>query len=669
MSILLLSALQAVPSHANPLTWCRARYGQVFGGRSPKPVALTVGETTSRQQVIDEALAEIPAAGPGELAFSERREAVLKALGAELSEEKRLFSKLSPEERKEIAVSILTEVDAHANHVANRAEAASRIEGAGQALVSDRRLSEKSWGLSEKKTQEIFLDVFHAMLSAEGVRHSTLSPAEKSRWQDRVTKEVVARAQAVRDAILRANAASGAGEKLPLGPMAELVLAVVHHEVTTHSVSFAALTGEEGVKLADAAVAEVLSRIGPIEKALAAGIRQTSSPWNWQLRATRTSLQARLLEALHAELAKRGVAFSNLSRKVREATAETLVASALAPYQSRPTLLTTSIGLGVPIAFAYAGGMVMSDAVRPAWYIFTGILGGPFTFGVTYWLNGKMKPFFSVSPKTALVAVAHTPVERETERIGTQGRKEGASDSPVRHAMEGIGAASTGLSDPFKDGRNITKDSEINPRDSMNDAAWRIRDETDARKTLAAAVLYQAETFPEVPINSLLSFLLHMKVKERFGNVDAYASVQGNIRSLAKETGISPDEALVRLERMIRPDLWTNAPAVQKADSEQADAELTKLLARASGTRKSADAVAKEAAWAALFYERHYPGTPLSDATTFEFYMRTKDRLAKPGVYERAVALVEKEAPALGISPILVRQRLDAILRADLRHP
>jgi hypothetical protein len=314
--------------------------------------------------------------------------------------------------------------------------------------------------------------------------------------------------------------------------------------------------------------------------------------------------------------------------------------------------------------------MVLPESVRPAWYILTGIFGGPFTFGVNYWLGGKLKPFFSVNHK-APVAVARTAVEKEVERLGAAtSAQASAAESPFKNAMEGIGAASTGLSDPFKDGRNITKDSEINPRDSMNDAAFRLSDEEDARATLAGAILYQATTYPEAKINSMLAFLLHMKLKQRFGNPDSYASVQGHIRKLAARENLNPEQALSRLDQVIGPELWpVRSASRSEKSSKEADEELHSLLLRARVP--SADGVDLETkvAWAALFYERHYAGVPISQATSFEFYMGTKDRLANAASYDRALEIVRSLAPQTGVTPEAATERLNVLFRRDLWSP
>jgi hypothetical protein len=305
------------------------------------------------------------------------------------------------------------------------------------------------------------------------------------------------------------------------------------------------------------------------------------------------------------------------------------------------------LGYGIPIALGYVGSIFLPDAVKPAWYVITGGITGPFSSGVNYWLNGKLKPIFTVK---------------------IQDHAADAEKSPFILEMERIGQASVSFSDPFKDGRNITKDSELPLRDALNDAAWLIADEGDAQRTVAGAVLYQATAFPEVTLNSFASFTLYMKLKDRFGNPEAYAKIQQYIRDMATRKGVSAVGPLKALDKILQPDLWQQIPPAQQTYSAQADAELQQML-DAARQEQNPKETGKGVAWAALFYSLHYPKMRLSNATTFRFYSQTRDQMANAAAYNDAKAIIEKEAPGLHVDPQDAIRRLDGILRTDLWKP
>ena len=214
------------------------------------------------------------------------------------------------------------------------------------------------------------------------------------------------------------------------------------------------------------------------------------------------------------------------------------------------------LGLGGPIALAYLGAEALPSTVLPAWYIFDGIVTGPFTFGVNYWTNAKMKPFFSLSSSKPEAPRLKTPVDKETARIASSHTEPDAgTTSPIVQVFKRIGSSSTGVSDQDKDGRNIAKDSEIQLRDSLNDAI-RITNDDDAHLLFAASLLNNAEAFPEARINPLSALQLHLKVKDRFANPTAYNRIRELIRLQASTRKIDSRPALINLDIILQPEEW-----------------------------------------------------------------------------------------------------------------
>ncbi len=281
--------------------------------------------------------------------------------------------------------------------------------------------------------------------------------------------------------------------------------------------------------------AEGLARIESIEKSLGPAIDELRTPWRWLVKLRRNELLRQSFIALDTELKNQKRSLVEASPREREELAQTAVDSVVGGYRTLPSTLVLTVGMGVPIGLAYSV-LLLPEAVRPAGYGIANLFSGPFAFGLTYWLNGKLKPISGIKPRNT---------------SGTKG--------PFIQHMERIGSSSTGLSDPFKDGRNIKKDAVLELRDSLNDAAWNITDEHDAREAVAMATLQAAAGFPEVKIDTLTSYLMYLKVKQRFSNPAAHGQIKTLIREFARKESL-PDEttegALNLLDRLVRPDLW-----------------------------------------------------------------------------------------------------------------
>ncbi len=281
---------------------------------------------------------------------------------------------------------------------------------------------------------------------------------------------------------------------------------------------------------------EGIARMEALEKILDSSTDEVGTPWRWELQLRRNEMMRRSFIALDKELKNQGRPLVQMPPKERTEAAQTAVDSVLGPYRTRPNSLILAIGLGVPIGLTYSI-LFLPEAIRPAGFGIANLFSGPFSFGLTYWLNGKLKPLSGVKQRT-----------------------NGEEKTPVQLHMERIGANSTGLSDPFKDGRNISKDAAIALRDSLNDAAWNIKDERDATQSLAITILHHAVAFPEVKIDSLSSYLLHLKLKSRFGNAKSLREVKDLVTSFAAKEGLSESDAeraLALVDRLMRPDLWS----------------------------------------------------------------------------------------------------------------
>jgi len=657
----LLALLNPVPAAASGWDPLCALVQRLVGRELPPP---TETEATARERFVEARLLEMGESSARRLSRGERKAGALQRVHETLSREGRSFSSLSEAESRELVDWALAEVDLAAERSAHREEAAARVNAFTEEIYGEPFGELSISRLSTARVRSILLEALREDLAQKNTQFRDLSKAERTLWAKRAVSDVTVRGDLAREIILAAQAERGVPFALSYEKMLESTLRAVQDQIRNRHLSFRDLPREVQKSLLDSALTEVVTCIGPVNKALDEGIASTNRPWNWQLFLKKRALRELLMDALEQRLSSQKRTFTSLTRAEREQMARELVDAALAPYRSRPNLIAIGVGLGAPIGFAYAAGPLMPEAARPAWYVLTSVVSYTFTFGVTYWVNGVLKPYFALNQRMP-APIANTPVDIEIERH-LRGNAPASGETPFFRDMMGVGTGSTSIPDWFKDGRNITKDGELNPRDSMNDAAWRIRDEEDARKTLAGAILYQSTTFPETKIESLLSFLLYMKLKERFANRPAYESVRSHIVALAKESHVASQDALVRLDRMLRPDRWEVGAATLAPFSAEADAEIRTLLRPLQSENVTVESAAKQLAWAALFYELQYPGTRLSNATTFELYMEMKSRLSLSEVHSRASAIVGAEAPALKVATEKVEARLTALLRTDL---
>jgi hypothetical protein len=569
---------------------------------------------------------------------------MLTRLNAQLDHDGRKFLELTPQEQHDLVEMIAAETvrQSERDHVA--AEAKARIAAARSELASES--GNRAGQLRSGKLQRVVLDALHEDLTHDSVNFTDLQPAEQSRRAKNALTEAGLRFDAVNQAVERRLA--DAGHELGIGAkaMKGLVLDELHQELTKRKARFGDLSGPQQAELVDNALQEVLARIPEAERAIDQAIGRTGRPWNGWLMWRRNHIKEKIVGWVGDELAKATPPrhFRDLNANERQSLIDTITGAALSAVQSRPTFVVAGLGYGIPIAFGYVGSIFLPDAFKPAWYILTGGLTGPFSAGVNYYLNGKLKPIFTVKLTDHGASDAKTPFVQEMERIGS---------------------ASVGFSDPFKDGRNITKDSEIPLRDALNDAAWLIAGETDAQRMVAGAVLYHATSFPEVSLNSLSAFTLYMKLKDRFANPQAYANIQRFIREGAAKKGVSPNGALTALDKILQPENWSQFPPSPQSYSAQADAELQQML-EAAHQEKDPKELSKGVAWAALFYAGHYPSMQISQATSFRFFMRDRDRLANPQTYQDAKATIAREAAALHVDPKEAIRRLDLIVRTDL---
>lgn len=498
--------------------------------RKQKILQLSEGEKNLRTSLIKEKLSGSKTALP--LPPEEQYDRVLSNLNAKLLQENRLLSSLTEEERQELVSSVLSEVEKQVFHQGIEHEAALRIKFVEH--ISKEKENEKV----------LLLDILRKKLQPFENSLRKVPETEEFKLFKEVKREFELRRQKTVEELARQKKQNQRPWILGDEAVQNSVLQILEERLSSEGKSFEALSVAEQKAQTDAAFREFAARLAAVEKKVDESVAETGNPWNWQILWQKPQILERVLAKLHEDLTKQNRNFLSFNRGERELQASGHVSSTLASYQDRPTLKVAGVGLGVPILMGYAGSMAVPEVVRPAWYIITGILAGPFTFGVNYYFNGLLKPIFSLNKQKKSDPLPSGLLGKEMQRLMASNPK---ALGPFAKDMSDIGANSTGVPDPFKDGRNISKDGEIPLRDSLNDA-MRIENRDDAEKAVAAALLYHRSAFPEVRLNQLAVNSLRLKIKSRFSDGEAVSRIEKHIKELATDAEEDPKSAIEELK-------------------------------------------------------------------------------------------------------------------------
>jgi hypothetical protein len=268
-----------------------------------------------------------------------------------------------------------------------------------------------------------------------------------------------------------------------------------------------------------------------VDRGLDAAIAKLDVPAKWYVTYYRPWFAEQIRGSFDARLSADGVRAKDLAEGAADALAYPSIDATLARYKSWLSVKGGAISVIGPVAISFLLNMLPKEIS-----IFASVVGGGIAgsmmFPLSYRLSALIKRWTTSDAGTVR---ENTPFSREMDQIA--------------HARNAL------VTDPSSDGRFIRRAAKIQLSLNLR-RVFATKNDDDAARAIAAAILDLRQAFPELGIDRLWSNMLFLRLEKRFANAHAYPAIEKQLEEAAPKAEIPVEELKERLDAMLRPDLW-----------------------------------------------------------------------------------------------------------------